>query len=152
MIERFARFSYAISEISRCWHKIAGEEMARYGLSGPHCVYLLTLYRHPEGVTSTRLAELCGKDKADVSRTVSILLNKGFISRTGASYRALLQLTEEGKQAAIEVQQRAATAVEMGGKGLTDQNREIFYDTLDQIAANLSNICQEGLPHGNSPA
>ena len=151
MIERFARFSYAISEISRCWHKLAGEEMARYGLSGPHCVYLLTLYRHPEGITSARLAELCGKDKADVSRTVSILLKKGFLSRTGASYRALLQLTEEGKQAAIEVQQRAATAVEMGGKGLTPQNRDIFYDAMDQIAGNLAVLCREGLPHRDSP-
>ena len=29
MVERFERFSYAISEISRCWHKIAGEEMQK---------------------------------------------------------------------------------------------------------------------------
>ena len=28
MVERFARFSLAISEISRCWHKLAAEEMA----------------------------------------------------------------------------------------------------------------------------
>ena len=27
MIERFERFSLAIAEISRCWHKLAGEEM-----------------------------------------------------------------------------------------------------------------------------
>lgn len=34
MLERFERFLSAISEIDRYWHKIAGDEMARYGLSG----------------------------------------------------------------------------------------------------------------------
>ena len=33
MIERFERFSYAISEISRYWHKITSDEMERFGLS-----------------------------------------------------------------------------------------------------------------------
>ena len=32
MVDRFERFSFAISEISRCWHKIAAEEMEAYGL------------------------------------------------------------------------------------------------------------------------
>ena len=36
--ERFEKFSLAISEISRCWHKLAGDEMLRYGLKGPHAI------------------------------------------------------------------------------------------------------------------
>lgn len=35
MVERFERFSLAIAESSRCWHKLAGEEMKVYGLKGP---------------------------------------------------------------------------------------------------------------------
>lgn len=30
MVDRFERFSFAISEISRCWHKLAAEEMEKY--------------------------------------------------------------------------------------------------------------------------
>lgn len=146
MIERFERFSFALSELSRYWHKIAGEEMERYGLKGPQCIYLLTLYRHPEGVTATRLGELCGKDKADVSRMMTMMAQKGLILKTGPSYRALLRLTEAGKAAAEQVQYRAATAVELGGKGLTEENREIFYQVMEQIAQNLRTISRSGLP------
>ena len=57
MVNRFERFSYAISEISRCWHRIAGEVMGQYGLSGSSSVYFTTLYRYPEGITAAQLAE-----------------------------------------------------------------------------------------------
>ena len=79
MVERFVRFSLAISEISRCWHKLAAEEMAAYGLRGAHAIYLTTMYRCG-GVTGPQLCELCGRDKSDVSRTVAILQEKGFVT------------------------------------------------------------------------
>ena len=146
MVSRFERFSYAISEISRCWHKLAAQEMETYGLKAPHSVYLLALYRNPQGITAARLSQLCGKDKADVSRMVTIMEEKGLVSREGASYRALLKLTQTGQTAAEQVQHRAATAVELGGEGITPDNRETFYAVLDQIAENLRTISEGGLP------
>ena len=77
MLERFARFSLAISEIDRCWHKLAAEEMSKYELNSPHAVYLTTLYRYADGITAAKLGELCGKNKADVSRMIAILEKKG---------------------------------------------------------------------------
>ena len=85
MVERFARFSLAISEISRCWHKLAAEEMAAYGLRGAHAIYLTTMYRCGGGVTGPQLCELCGRDKSDVSRTVAILQEKGFVTKEGVN-------------------------------------------------------------------
>lgn len=146
MIQRFHRFSYAISEINRCWHKIAMDEMSHYGLKSTHCVYLLTLHRHPEGMTATMLSQTCGKDKADVSRMMSIMEEKGLVRREGAAYRALLKLTEEGHKAAEHVEKRAAKAVELGGKGMTEEKRETFYQVLELIAENLQTISEEGLP------
>ena len=81
MVDRFERFSIAIFEISRCWHKLTAEEMARYDLNGSHAVYLNTLWKHPEGITASQLGQLCGKNKADVSRMVSILEQKGLKMR-----------------------------------------------------------------------
>ena len=77
MIERFGRFSFAIFEITRHWHKLASDEMAKYGLKGPHATYLTTLYSFKDGITAPKLCELCGKDKADVSRMMSIMEEKG---------------------------------------------------------------------------
>ena len=147
MIQRFHRFSYAISEISRCWHRIAADEMAPYGLKSTHCVYLLTLYRNPSGLTASNLCQLCGKDKADVSRMMSIMEQKGLVVKEGANYRALLKLTEEGIRAAEHIEKRAATAVELGGKGMTEEKRETFYQMLGLIVENLRSISEEGLPN-----
>ena len=150
-MDRFARFSFAISEINRCWHKLAAEELAKYGLNGAHAFYLYTLYNNPEGITAAKLGELTGKDKADVSRMVAILEKKGMLKKQavgGNMYRALLKLTDQGCEAAKHVQQRAAVAVESAGGGLSDSDRAIFYHSLEQITINLQNLSKDGIPQG----
>ena len=54
MVDRFEKFSLAISEISRYWHKIAAEELKPYELKSTHAVYLTTMYRYPDGVLFQR--------------------------------------------------------------------------------------------------
>lgn len=149
MLNRFERFSYAITEISHCWHKIATEEMRQYGLKGTHAVYLVTLARYPEGITAARLGEITRRDKADVSRAVTTLLDKGIIHREendNKAYRAKLTLTDAGREAMQHVQKRVDLAVENGGRGMSEELREQFYQGLEIIAANLQEICREGLP------
>lgn len=150
MLNRFTKFSLSISEIDRCWHKLAAEEMAKYDLNSPHAVYLNTLYdANPNGITAAQLAELCGKNKADVSRMVSILEQKGLVQKVAVGsnlYRAKLVLTAEGKSAAEHVRQRAALAVELAGSGLSSEERETFYKALELITTNLQKLSKEGLP------
>ena len=149
MVNRFERFSYAISEISRCWHRIAGEEMGKYNLKGSYSVYFTTLYHSQEGLTATRLAELCSRDKADVSRAMSLLEKKGLVTRDepdGKSYRALLRLTEPGREVAQHINGRAEAAVEQASLGLSDENRRIFYEALELITNNLQKLSRDGLP------
>ena len=149
MLNRFTRFSLAIAEIDRCWHKLAAEEMAKYDLNSPHAVYLNTLYQYPEEITAAKLGELCCKNKADVSRMVSIMEKKGLVRKEGIGgnfYRAKLLLTAEGRLAAEHVRERAAVAVELAGAGLSHETREVFYNALEQITANLQTLSKEGLP------
>lgn len=149
MIDRFERFSLAIFEISRYWHKITTDEMEKYGLKGAHSLYLITLYRYPEGLTATQLCELCGKDKADVSRMMTIMEKKGLIKKEGIYqnlYRGVFRLTETGTAAAEYVCRRASLAVEIAGGDLTDEMRAVLYESLELIAARLRNISKEGLP------
>ena len=152
MLERFAKFSFSIAEIDRCWHKLAAEEMANYDLNSPHAVYLNALYDATDaGITAAQLGELCGKNKADVSRMVAILENKGLVRKVAVGpnmYRAKLVLTEEGKQAARQVRERAALAVELAGSGLTQEERATFYKALEIITTNLQKLSREGLPQG----
>ncbi len=149
MVDRFERFSLAILEISRYWHKLAAKELTKYGLKGPHATYLTAMYKYPEGITVPQLCEVCGRDKSDASRMVSILEEKGLVIKQvvgGSLYRGKLLLTDEGKLAAKHVSKMASRAVEAAGKDLTDEAREIFNKSLDSITANLRMLCKEGIP------
>ncbi len=149
MVERFERFSFGIFEITRYWHKLASEEMAKYGLKGPHATYLTALYRFEDGITAPKLCELCGKDKADVSRMMSIMEKKGLVVKESVGknmYRGLLKLTEKGRNAAKSVRERVALAVDLAGKGLSDDDRECFYKSLELICGNLRALSEDGLP------
>ena len=149
MSDRFERFSLAISEIWRHWHRIAGAEMDRYGLKGAHAVYLTALTARPEGVTAGQLAELCGKDKSDVSRMVGLLEKKGMVRKVSEyqnGYGGALLLTDKGREAAAFVQQRAALAVSLAGNDLDDGDREVMYACLEHIADRLRNLSERGLP------
>lgn len=149
MVERFERFSLAIFGISRCWHKLAGEELARYGLKGSHAIYLTAMHRWKDGITAPKLCEICGRDKSDVSRNIAILREKGFVTKEEVNqscYRGLLKLTEQGRAAAEQIGKRISLAVELAGGDLTGEDREKFYQALEAVAARLQEISREGLP------
>lgn len=148
MITRYELFSSSVNSLSRDIQSIERTEMAKFGLKGPHAQCLLAMLRHPLGVTSAQLCELCAKDKAAISRTVAELEKARMIRREGRNgniYRAALLLTEQGRAAADAVSRRAKVAVESAGEGLTDAQREVFYHVLSIISGNLHTMCKNGL-------
>ena len=148
MIERFEKFSRAILDISHHWHKLTSAEMAKFGLRGPHSVYLLTLYCHPDGLTAGELCQKCGKDKSDVSRMLTIMEDKGYVIKEGnrSLYRGRYRLTELGVQVAVAVRSRTAAAVEYAGKDMSDDIRSLFYEALESVAVNLAELSEQGIP------
>ena len=148
MISKYELFSASVSSLYRDIQRIERRETAKYGMKGPHAQCLLAMSRYPEGITATQICDICEKDKAAVSRTLAELEENGLVLRTernGSRYRALLTLTEKGKDAARTVNEKAQIAVELAGAGLDDAQREIFYAVLDVIAGNLHTICKDGL-------
>lgn len=149
MTDRFERFSFAIFEIYGCWRKLAAEELSKYGLKSSHATYLTTMHKYPEGITVPRLCEVSGKDKSDASRMIGILEEKGLAEKKvvdGSLYRGLWVLTDAGRRAAEQVRLRAQRAAEAAGKDLTDETREAFYQALESISENLTELCKNGIP------
>ena len=149
MLGRYQQFSYIVSVINRQIQKIERDEMVKYGYKGAFAQYLIAIRRHPEGVTSAQLSEICDKDKAAVSRVVTEMIEKGLVMRKCTSeslYRAKLLLTQEGCRIADFVAGRAAAAVEAVGNELNDEERKMFYSTLDFIAGKLHTISRDGIP------
>ncbi len=149
MISRFEKFTFSISVLHRYIQMIAADEMEKYGLKGTYAFYLTAMARYADGLTAAQLGQICGKDKAAVSRAVAEMVESGLISREsvgGGLYRAKLTLTNKGREAATIVSRRADVAVEEASRGMTEENRKVLYDTLDLIATNLQAITKEGLP------
>ena len=149
MVDRFERFTSALSEISRAWHKLASDEMEKIGLKATHSLYLTVLARHADGLTSPQLCELCVKDKSDVSRMMSILVDKGFAVKEGSNknrYGGIFKLTDEGFSVATEVEGRTSRAVELAGSVLSDEQREEFYSCLEALTESMIRLSHEGIP------
>lgn len=148
MTSKYEIFSTFVAGMHRDIQKIQRQEMGKFGLKGPHAQCLLAMERNPQGITATRLSQICEKDKAAISRTVTELEERGMVERNpgGAGrYRAMLLLTEKGRAAAGSVKEKVRQAVEQAGSGLEDGQREVFYRVLALIAGNLHAICRDGL-------
>jgi DNA-binding MarR family transcriptional regulator len=143
MVERFERFSYFISELSRCLHRLADEEMRKYELKGSYAIYFTTLLRS-SGITAAQLAEMTGRDKADVSRTIAVLEKKGLVTRQ-AGYRANLQLTQSGIELSRALSKRVSAAVAYAGKDLSEEDRNTFYACMESLVQNLQTLSLSAL-------
>ncbi len=150
MIGRYEHFTYATNEINKFLRKLAGDEMKKHGLKSPHAIYFTVLANNAEtGLTATQMCELSGRDKADVSRMFALMEEKGLVVKKGVHqnlYNGVFTLTEEGLRIAESVKQRAAKAVEIAGKDLTEEARENFYNSLDSIVENLRVLTMKGIP------
>jgi len=148
MVGRFEVFTLGLSEIMSSWNKIAADEMSHFGLKGTYVIYLIALYKHPEGLTSANLSEMCNRDKAEVSRAIKTLEAKGLVERENTTvngYRAKITLTTQGRESTKALRERVKLAVEKGGEGLSEEERDSFYSALETISANLKKISKEGL-------
>ena len=99
MFSRFERFTLLIAKVSRSIYKIKKEEMAEYNLKSSHVSCLYYLYK-AERLTAKGLCDLCGEDKANMSRAIKYLENEGYVyceDTTTKRYQSALMLTEKGK-------------------------------------------------------
>lgn len=142
MEERYGVFTQRIARISRCIRRLKAEEMARFGLKGPHvsCLYYLGL----DGpLTAAELAERCDEDKAAVSRSLEFLLKNGYVTTEAASrrYRSPLYLTDRGREVCASLQARIASMEDTASAGLTEEQRSNMYAALELICGNLERLC-----------
>lgn len=148
MLNRFEQFSSVISSIYRDIQIIERDEMEKYGFKGAYAQYLVAMNRYPEGVTASQLCDICGKDKAAVSRILSEMEGKGLITKenTEKVYKAKITLTEKGRNAAEYVCNKAKAAVEAVGNELSEVDRRVMYASLELIASKLQKLSKEGIP------
>ena len=147
MLKRFERFSLVISEIHKHLVKISSDEMKKHGLQGPSARPLLFLHKSGS-FTAADLARELDKNKADISRILGELEKKGLIEKEESStnYRVTLKLTPLGERTAIALETAVVNAVAAASQGVSDEDRDVLYASLDLISKNLQTISNEGIP------
>lgn len=142
MKNRFNQFTLLINNISRNIRKIKTEEVKEYNLKGPHVSCLYYLYKE-SSLTVKELKEICNEDKAAISRTLDYLEVNGFLTyeiSDNKKYKAHLYLTEKGQRVGKLISNKIDKFLEEASLGLTDEDRQVLYKSLEKINDNLNRL------------
>ena len=145
MEERFKTFTVLIAKIGRGIRKIKTEEMAEFNLKSPHVSCLYYLYKS-DSLTAKQLCDVCDEDKAAVSRSIDFLESNDYItcnSTVKKRYKSPLMLTQKGKTVAQKVAQKVDAILDEASLGLSENDRQIMYKSLNLISINLEKICKD---------
>ena len=147
MIERFERFTSAISTATKCVVKLKAREVREKGLRATHVMTLISIGKSgTRGVTATTIGKYCREDKAGISKDLAVLKEKGYIlprNESEKKYRVRYVLTDMGKDLYEKIREDIRATVARCGDGVDDGEREIFYRVLDKIVDNLLTACEE---------
>lgn len=143
-MDRYSKFTILVNKIVRNIHRIKCEETGKLGLKCTHVSCLYYLFRAEKPLTARELCEACGEDKAAVSRAVDYLGGEGYVRCENGGqkkYKSPIALTEKGREAGKILSDRVDSILIDASRGLTEENRAVFYESLDLISDNLQKIC-----------
>jgi DNA-binding MarR family transcriptional regulator len=146
MIGRFKEFTKNISFAYKYIIKLKSAAIREFGLKGSHVMCLFYIGEADNGLTATKLCKLCGEDKAAISKSLSALLELGYVeleNDENKKYRSKYFLTKSGKKVKDALDVKISDVVADGGIGLTEEEREAFYSALQKIVGNLENISRK---------
>ena len=143
---RFTPFVLTLERVSKNIRRIADKEMEPYGLRSSHVMCILQLSKSKNGLSSSALAEVCGVDKAFISRITNELLEKGFIKKEeipSKKYKTSFYLTEKGMEINRKMGEIVKGYVHSVNKNVPKREIEKFYEVLNQFDLEISKIANE---------
>ncbi len=144
MIDRFEGFVRIIYDLHKSIEKIKKGKMKEFGLSGNHVMCLFYLAQYPEGLTASQLCQMISVDKAATSRTLSELVEKGYVYYPNMEgqkkYRIAVALTEKGVELTGKIEDIICKMVEEARSGLNEEETNSMYRALNKVSANLERL------------
>ncbi|MBQ4585749.1 MAG: MarR family transcriptional regulator [Clostridia bacterium] len=144
--ERFTPFVLYIERISKNIKRIADEKMEPYGLRSAHVMCILQLGKSEGGLSSSALAEVCGVDKAFVSRITNELLEKKYITKQDGhqgKYKVKFVLTESGNQIHKIMNSIVMECLTQVDSRISMKKLEIFYEVLNDVDNGIASLVKK---------
>ena len=145
MEERFQAFTVLVANLNRCIYKIKTEEMAKYNLKSSHVSCIYYIYRNGS-LTPKELCDLCGEDKANISRALKYLEDNKYLvmeQETEKKYQRPIVLTESGIKIGKHLSENINEILSIASEGLSEEKRNVMYEGLSLINNRLNKICDE---------
>lgn len=137
---RFILFTGLINSVMKSIQTMKMMKMGQYGLSAAHTNCLCRLAEHPGGLTQGELAELEMTDKAQVSRVLRELEEKGYVAResSAGAYKRRYLLTPLGVRTTEEMERILLSLNHFVSRDIPEADLKVFYRTMRTIAENIN--------------
>ena len=142
---RFEIFSTSIAQLIKSVQYLKSKKMAQYNLKGTTALCLCQILDSDDGLTAGELSVLGEIDKAQVSRCMSDLTERGFVCRqeeTGR-YKQKYRLTEKGRAAAEDISAAVLRVQRAVTEDISEQEINAFYNTLYKLCENFSALLDQ---------
>ncbi|EFM55458.1 MarR family transcriptional regulator [Brucella sp. BO3] len=142
MKQAWVEFAPLLASAARGWRKAFDAAMAEHGLSDAKAIPLITLLRHGDCIPQGVLAERVGIEGATIVRIVDELEKDGLIQRIvdDADRRVkLIQLTEDGRAVATQVEKSAARLRAQFLGGFDSQEVDVAMEVLRKLNEKFQN-------------
>lgn len=148
MSELFENFTVSILKVNKLIQKIKIHEIKAYGLKSIHIMCCYYLYKNIDGLQANELVKLTLEDKAAISRAIKQLQKKGYVEYNPNVRNAIIKLTDLGIKLSKEILEKSEQAVSKCSVLLKDDERKLFYSTLNDIANNLERYYKSIINNG----
>lgn len=135
----FETFSAMLGAATKSLERLKSKGMEEFGLSGTHTLCLRQLYDCTTGLTRTELSTRLSVDRAQITRVIGELLEKGFVTEIGggSGYRKKCALTKKGRAATSEINSIVDRINHFVSGDIPAERLDAFYQTLGEICENL---------------
>ena len=133
-------------QIAKTVQAMKSQKMTAYGLKGTNATCLCRILLSENGLTATELATACGIDKAQVSRAMTELAERGLVcrdDRNGRRYKQKYHLTDAGVIAATDITEATRDVREALYRGIDENDLQVFNDVLARMCNNFRIFSQE---------
>lgn len=147
--ERFNQFVQLIESIHKSVNKIKLSIAPTLGVKSVHVFWLYELMAHPTGLTAATLAVKSKIDRSLISREVEELRARGYVEVAGGggekrkNYNSRIRLTEQGMNLAKTITAYAMAAQSAADAGIGEEELARFYETLEKLSVNLSQVADK---------
>lgn len=137
---RYETLGFYLDRAFNAGVKLINKTFAEKGYNIQYAQFtLMKAVEAKEGISQIELAKILYKDRGSITRTLQILLKKGYIEIAGKDKRTNgISLSSKGRMILPELDKLARAKTEKALENITELKENEVYSLLERLAKNLS--------------